>query len=74
MTDRKHLKSRVRARMERTGERYAAARAHVVAAGDQTPMAPQPSDTGTGQTDRNPGANAGRLGPPHRCSPTWVCP
>ena len=31
MTDRKHLKSRVRARMSRTGERYAAARAHVIA-------------------------------------------
>jgi hypothetical protein len=33
MTDRKHLKARVRARMARTGERYAAARAHV--AGDE---------------------------------------
>jgi hypothetical protein len=30
MTHRKHLKSRVRARMAATGERYAAARAHVV--------------------------------------------
>jgi len=29
MTDRKHLKSRVRARMAHTGERYAAARLHV---------------------------------------------
>ena len=50
MTDRKHLKSRVRARMERTGERYAAARAHVVAAGDATVAAP---------TDPGPGVNAG---------------
>jgi len=30
MTTRKHLKARVRSRMEKTGERYAAARAHVV--------------------------------------------
>ena len=30
MTDHKHLKARVRARMAKTGERYAAARAHVV--------------------------------------------
>lgn len=30
MTDRKHLKSRVRARMTHTGERYATARLHVV--------------------------------------------
>ena len=57
MTDRKHLKSRVRARMARTGERYAAARAQVVAATGSTgttaatPTA-DPSVTG-------PGANAG---------------
>jgi hypothetical protein len=51
MTDRKHLKSRVRARMARTGERYAAARAHVVAA-----------TAATASIDRSvagPGANAG---------------
>ena len=30
MTERKHLKARVRARMEKTGERYVSARAHVV--------------------------------------------
>ena len=30
MTTRKHLKARVRSRMQKTGERYAAARAHVV--------------------------------------------
>ena len=47
MTTQKHLKARVRARMEKTGERYAAARAHVVgtrhvsaerAAGPATPV------------------------------------
>jgi hypothetical protein len=41
MTDRKHLKTRVRARMARTGERYAAARAHI--AGDAGAAAPTPS-------------------------------
>jgi butirosin biosynthesis protein H-like/uncharacterized protein DUF4872 len=59
MTDRKHLKSRVRARMERTGERYAAARAQVVAARDQTPTALKPSDTHAAPTDQGPGANPG---------------
>ena len=33
MTNQKHLKSRVRARMARTGESYASARAHVVEGG-----------------------------------------
>ena len=51
MTDRKHLKSRVRARMERTGERYAAARAHVVANATAT--------AGIAATVAEPGANAG---------------
>lgn len=57
MTDRKHLKSRVRARMERTGERYAAARAHVVAATSPT-IPPDPSLT---QPGNNPGATAFRI-------------
>jgi hypothetical protein len=51
MTDRKHLKSRVRARMERTGERYAAARAHVVAGATATATTARPV--------AEPGANAG---------------
>ena len=51
MTDRKHLKSRVRARMERTGERYAAARAHVVANATATAEIAPPAT--------EPGANAG---------------
>jgi len=38
MTTIKQLKTRVRARMARTGERYAAARAHVV--GDATGTSP----------------------------------
>ena len=57
MTDRKHLKSRVRARMARTGERYAAARAHVVAGTGSTG-----ATTPTPTADRSvtgPGANAG---------------
>ena len=37
MTRQRDFKSRVRARMERTGERYAAARAHVLAAGPDRP-------------------------------------
>jgi hypothetical protein len=57
MTDRKHLKSRVRARMARTGERYAAARAHVVAATGAAPTI-HPSATG-------PGANAGATAESH---------
>jgi hypothetical protein len=35
MTEQKHLKARVRARMARTGERYAAARRHVVGDAEQ---------------------------------------
>jgi hypothetical protein len=47
MTDHKHLKARVRARMAKTGERYAAARAHIVGdAGDRGPG----DDPGAGQT------------------------
>ncbi len=57
MTDRKHLKSRVRARMERTGERYAAARAHVVA----TTTATETDDPSTTAPGTNPGAAALRL-------------
>lgn len=37
MTDNKHLKARVRSRMAKTGERYAAARANVVAAAGRAP-------------------------------------
>src|SRR5688572_6493857 len=36
MTSEKHLKARIRARMARTGERYATARRHVAGAGDPT--------------------------------------
>jgi hypothetical protein len=43
MTDRKHLKTRVRARMARTGERYATARSHVAGTADAGPPAPIPS-------------------------------
>ena len=39
MTNQKHLKSRVRARMARTGESYASARAHVVADGGSSSTA-----------------------------------
>jgi hypothetical protein len=35
MTEQKHLKARIRARMARTGERYAAARRHVVGEAEQ---------------------------------------
>jgi hypothetical protein len=40
MTNQKHLKSRVRSRMAKTGERYAAARASIVATGEQSPNFP----------------------------------
>ncbi len=55
MTARKHQKARVRARMSHTGERYAAARAHVVRGARPTEAspAPAPADRGT-----NPAANA----------------
>ena len=56
MTDRKHLKARVRARMTHTGERYAAARAHVVSgapASAGAAAAPSVPSRGT-----NPGTNA----------------
>src|SRR5262245_11837412 len=42
MTNQKHLKSRVRARMARTGESYASARAHVVGAGSGAAADPKP--------------------------------
>jgi hypothetical protein len=57
MTDRKHLKARVRARMTHTGERYAAARAHVVS-GALTVAAAAASLPSRGT---NPGSNALRL-------------
>ncbi len=44
MTDHKHLKARVRARMAKTGERYAAARANIV--GDREGAAPRDVDDG----------------------------
>jgi hypothetical protein len=58
MTERKHLKTRVRARMTATGERYAAARAHVVrgaAAAEAAATGPAPT-TAPGPT---PGINPG---------------
>ena len=39
MTERKHLKARIRERMARTGERYTTARRHVVGAEDTSPAA-----------------------------------
>ncbi|HET9345611.1 MAG TPA: DUF4872 domain-containing protein [Candidatus Limnocylindrales bacterium] len=48
MTNQKHLKSRVRARMARTGESYASARAHVVAGGG--PAGGASSQPGTAAT------------------------
>lgn len=62
MTDRKHLKARVRERMAHTGERYAAARAHVVrgaAPGDETTGPSAPAIAAARGT--NPAANAIRL-------------
>jgi hypothetical protein len=50
MTEQKHLKHRVRERMAKTGERYASARAHVIAkaepaaAPEPTPAPPPPAD------------------------------
>jgi uncharacterized protein YndB with AHSA1/START domain len=48
MTERKNLKRRVRARMEKTGERYAAARRHVVADPDPGPAEPDLSGLASG--------------------------
>ena len=42
MTSEKHLKARIRARMAKTGERYATARRHVVGSGDPTTDAAAP--------------------------------
>ncbi len=53
MTQHKHLKDRVRARMARTGERYAAARRHVVAA-----AAPAVAADPAAPTHAAPGATA----------------
>jgi hypothetical protein len=52
MTTHKHAKARVRARMARTGERYATARSHVMreapgAAGAATPAVAEPAAPGT---------------------------
>jgi hypothetical protein len=48
MTNQKHLKSRVRARMARTGESYASARAHVVSSGGVPGVAEARPLTATG--------------------------
>jgi hypothetical protein len=58
MTDRKHLKARVRARMTQTGERYAAARARVVSG---APASAATTAPGVPSTGTNPGTNALRL-------------
>jgi hypothetical protein len=63
MTERKHLKTRVRARMTETGERYAAARAHVVrgaeaAATGATTTAPSTADAPGPTPGINPGTAA----------------
>jgi hypothetical protein len=50
MTRQPHLKDRVRARMERTGERYAVARDHVLAGGPDRPTAAAPTPTEDGPT------------------------
>ena len=47
MTNQKHLKSRVRARMARTGESYASARAHVVAGGGSGPVTDAGANAGS---------------------------
>ncbi len=57
MTQRKHLKARVRARMAHTGERYAAARAHVIP--DAPAAIASAAQSAPGGT--NPGANALRV-------------
>ena len=44
MTSEKHLKARIRARMAKTGERYATARRHIV--GEATAPAPARTDRG----------------------------
>ena len=48
MTDQKNLKRRVRARMEKTGERYTAARRHVVADPEPEPAEPDLSGLASG--------------------------
>jgi hypothetical protein len=48
MTDQKNLKRRVRARMEKTGERYTAARSHVVADPEPKPAEPDLSGLASG--------------------------
>jgi hypothetical protein len=48
MTDQKNLKRRVRARMEKTGERYTAARRHVVADPEPKPAEPDLSGLASG--------------------------
>jgi uncharacterized protein DUF4872/butirosin biosynthesis protein H-like len=67
MTTHKHLKARVRARMSRTGERYAVARTHVVDAGQPSvaSAAREPDLAGA-----NPGATALRLAAGHAGVPT----
>jgi hypothetical protein len=67
MTESKHLKRRVRERMAKTGERYAAARAHVTAKREpDPPAAPEPvagpgpsAEAVVGATGREPDAGPG---------------
>jgi hypothetical protein len=62
MTERKHLKARVRARMAHTGERYAAARAHVVPSGPASGRrAGDGASSVAPSSGTNPAANALRL-------------
>lgn len=58
MTQRKHLKARVRARMSNTGERYAAARAHVVDGAPAAASHISKTTTATPARGTNPAANA----------------
>lgn len=48
MTSNKSFKSGVRARMDKTGESYTAARAHLISGPDPTPAAPADPPAGTG--------------------------
>lgn len=56
MTQQKHLKARVRARMARTGERYAAARRHVVASAYHDELADEAAATAPPRAAHLPGS------------------
>jgi hypothetical protein len=65
MTDSKHLKTRVRARMTKTGERYTAARRHVLAqAPSRAGSPPSPADAPALLTGPGPAAAAPTAGEP----------